>query len=1514
SYWGGGSPTGTVQEKLPEHVAITGHALPENVEAAFVLSPLEKDETGIDPGTSFELHTTVDISEEDVKQALRFEPNVPFTVVKRVSNTKTSFSERVVTFLGTEVSAAPLETIFSITPEQSFLADTTLAASLRVEYTTAQGIQPHEYTWTYQVQEVFQVTATHPRDRGTYVPQDTGIEITFSHVGFSGAEEAFHITPEVPGRFETHRNTLVFVPNQPLSKSTYYQVVVDQDVTLPATEEQLAEDVVFGFETGNEPYSPQEEPLRLTSKVTESSEHDQPTLMLDYWWSDATEVATEVFAFNDVESFETAFDAYTAIPWWASDARQRWTYPSEGMSSVFKENLPLKDINYQKYIEFPDRMPVGYYLVTLNAPNLKQNVALLQVTNLTAYVTTSQTDTVVWTNESLTSNPLSNVNVTTSDGALLGETDSEGLLRIPTPTTFLDSNATSTTLTLDNGGSRLYVPLSDRGDYFFSSGPQGCTQQQNSPFSYSMFEYSSTSCVNGVWSYLYLDKPFYASNDTVHFFGVVDPRDGTTISEAVIQFYDAASGRGKGLIHEQRVNVGEFGSFEGEMKLSGARGMLAIVMDSQVVVEQEVEVREYEKPLYHVDVKPSVLGQVHGESVTYDITASMFEGTPIAQEPLTINGLQSGSITTDGFGKATFTKTVENPYGSASVDTTTVVSSRSQEGEIFGEAAIQTFPSMKLIQTESEVTGDVAKISGTLHTLDLDGFNAGNYEFYEEPIGDPIGDDTVHVEVTRRWYTREDAGTRYDFVQKKNIPIYNYINHEKSVMSEDRRTKNNGTFEVTFEMEEGSWYGVELTSRDAKNRKAQANESVSPGSGLENYWSYDQYSVLVNGKEEESRPEFSIGEPVDISMYRGSERIEPEEKDRFLFFGAREGIRDVNRSIENRYQFTFQEEHLPNLIVQGVLFDGRSYLSTPSQFMGYGAALSVSFRRGDRELSVNVTPDQETYEPGDKVKLNVAVTDPNGKGRKAVVNLNLIDEAIYAIEGTTVDFNKELYRSVASGIYQERGSHKYPVSQFTGDRGGGGGMRRNLVDAALFETIETDDSGKALVTFTLPDNLTSWRLTSHAIGEDYYAGNGEGYVRVTRSMVVDIVMSDTYLQTYQPVVKIRTFGTKLSDDVPVRITVKSESLGIEGESFDVTGFDIIDFALPTLSVGTHTLTVEATSGELHDGLERTMHVTSHAFAVPKVERTRLTDGWKPNVETTEPVELLFLDQHVGEYYQSLVSTSYTWGDRLDEKVARSLSIKLLNEYFNAYRVEEEFDAGVYQYPGVGALMLFPYSDSDLLLSANVAASDASEMFLQDDMAEYFSTILYDSSQTTLRHAQSLYGLAALGKPVHYEISEMLKSDKITDVDRLYLALALSTLGDQETSRELFNTLVTNHAETFDSMMVMNLGETTDERIQNTLVSAMIAANLQDERADAFYTYTEKNSVEDVELALQRVNYLEQRLRTVPSSPVVITYQHAGAERIAKLERGSSEKVILTPETLQAFVVTRVDGAADVVMT
>jgi len=84
------------------------------------------------------------------------------------------------------------DTEWQIVPEGLVEPNTIVRVALATSYIDEVGKQQErDYSWAFQIKDNFKVLHSIPRDTGTQVPTNTGIEITFSHDNFKDFEKYF---------------------------------------------------------------------------------------------------------------------------------------------------------------------------------------------------------------------------------------------------------------------------------------------------------------------------------------------------------------------------------------------------------------------------------------------------------------------------------------------------------------------------------------------------------------------------------------------------------------------------------------------------------------------------------------------------------------------------------------------------------------------------------------------------------------------------------------------------------------------------------------------------------------------------------------------------------------------------------------------------------------------------------------------------------------------------------------------------------------------------------------------------------------------------------------------------------------------------------------------------------------------------------------------------------------------------------------------------------------------------
>ena len=175
-------------------------------------------------------------------------------------------------------------------------------------------------------------------------------------------------------------------------------------------------------------------------------------------------------------------------------------------------------------------------------------------------------------------------------------------------------------------------------------------------------------------------------------------------------------------------------------------------------------------------------------------------------------------------------------------------------------------------------------------------------------------------------------------------------------------------------------------------------------------------------------------------------------------------------------------------------------------------------------------------------------------------------------------------------------------------------IRSNFDPLAVFAPeVRTDSDGKAIVDFTMPDNLTRYRVMVVAVADGKYFGTGEANMTARLPLMVrpsaprflnfgdrfalPIVLQNQTAETMTVDVAVRASNLNLTDGTT------SEELSTSGQSVTIPGNDRVEvrFAATTQSAGTVRIQIAATAGDYADAATVDLPVytpaTTEAFAV-----------------------------------------------------------------------------------------------------------------------------------------------------------------------------------------------------------------------------------------------------------------------------------------------------------------------------
>ncbi len=287
-------------------------------------------------------------------------------------------------------------------------------------------------------------------------------------------------------------------------------------------------------------------------------------------------------------------------------------------------------------------------------------------------------------------------------------------------------------------------------------------------------------------------------------------------------------------------------------------------------------------------------------------------------------------------------------------------------------------------------------------------------------------------------------------------------------------------------------------------------------------------------------------------------------------------------------KFLIQNGFQPNIFVSLLAPTGRSdfpvYSSQtdsdiPTMFSGYAKA-SVKTELKKLNLDIDKGLSEIKAKPGEKVKINLAVSDQSGSGVVAEMAVCVVNEAVLAMADFNIPdlsplANFDLPLSVKTGDLR-LGLISQDLFRMLNTRpltGGGAGkammgpsFRKDFRPVAYFNpSVVTNEKGQASITFVAPDSLTVYRV--YAVATD----RSSGFVSADRPMTVN---KDFYAEPSIPrflcpgdeaILPVRVFNnTKENGKISLELNV-SPNMKIEPKTFksDLSGNSSVDVGIHT---------------------------------------------------------------------------------------------------------------------------------------------------------------------------------------------------------------------------------------------------------------------------------------------------------------------------------------------------------------
>lgn len=531
-----------------------------------------------------------------------------------------------------------------------------------------------------------------------------------------------------------------------------------------------------------------------------------------------------------------------------------------------------------------------------------------------------------------------------------------------------------------------------------------------------------------------------------------------------------------------------------------------------------------------------------------------------------------------------------------------------------------------------------------------------------------------------------------------------------------------------------------------------------------------------------------IGETLRFSLMQDSKTA---PKDRTILYSIiQDGVMERRLVKGNSFDFTYKMEHGMNLRIVAVCFDGRG-ISGVRQLTLYANESTMS-------LKVEVTPDKSAYRPGDKVNLSVSATDSNGRGIAGNMCVAVVDESIFALSEQYVNVLNSLYATVGyldNYVSQYFTSYRDETSSIPGDEGKGGGQgaefydsyRSNFKDTAIFLPVTLNASGRATLSFTLPDNTTSWRITAVAVGQNLTAGQSKSNIISTLPFFVKPVLTPKYIEGDTFAMLVQGHGTLLNadSDISYSVTVKGDGYS-ETKTASAKAYIPQEISFGQLPVGSYTVVSKASYGGYSDTVELPINVIKSNL---ELVVNRPIDLTKPiDISAVRyPVTLTFYDKKSEPFVASISSLFGHYCMQTSQRLSRVVAKKILRESMPGQEIPiymAETSENIADMQNLdGGIGHFIGGESDPLLT-NYVLLATKDKFNTARMIRYFESELTNNNDPKIIAASHL-GLAVLGKGDVKALEKLIAEAERIDVKAYYIA-AIASLNETGKALKLYN--------------------------------------------------------------------------------------------------------------------------------
>jgi uncharacterized protein YfaS (alpha-2-macroglobulin family) len=684
-------------------------------------------------------------------------------------------------------------------------------------------------------------------------------------------------------------------------------------------------------------------------------------------------------------------------------------------------------------------------------------------------------------------------------------------------------------------------------------------------------------------AFIYTDRPVYRPGNTVHIKGISRWfQQNTGFAEPKSTKVEVAITDAQGTtVFRKSVATNSFGSWITDFTLS-TEALTGAYTVQETLDDQsqtgDFAVAAYHKPEYQVDVTFDKNRYIRGDTVTATVAASYYFGAPMSGATASVDIYRSEGESDD---EDTGDSGDDNNVSGEWLGTQSVTLDGNGQAKIMIKTADQDQSAQQMYYS---VNASVDNNTGQTVTAKSSAEVAqGDFSIDTETsstvanVGDSVNvtatatDSNSHLLVSKSL----EIKTSYDVWQDGN-------DVHVSIGSGSITTGADGAAQYNLQIKRAGLIDIDVSGVDDRGNKVTSEAEVwvaDPKYDIPTQ--YSDLSIILNKKiykpGDTARVLITTSHPGPDALVT----VEGSTLYKVLIIPL------VRRATEVDIPVT--EEDAPGVTIAADCVVDKQYLSSTQD---------LTIDDPQRALNISVQPDHTKYHPGDQAAIDVHTMDETGKPVPADVSVAIVDSAIFAIMPDSSGKIGDAFLPAQSDQVVTSDSAE---TVYYGDVDKGAtniDIRHRFPDTALWAPdISTDSHGDAKISLTMPDTLTTWRITAYGQTHSTMVGKAVGQMVVNKDLAIQLETPPFLVQGDRSTMTAMVHNNT-SQMLNVHLKLTPDGLTTTGEleqDFQAPPNSPVRlaWAVQAKSVGTYQPTVTVQAGTLTDGVVGTVLCDVH---------------------------------------------------------------------------------------------------------------------------------------------------------------------------------------------------------------------------------------------------------------------------------------------------------------------------------